>query len=741
VSLLAFNRIVERYPHLIAVHEDVIMSCLDDADVSIRLRALDLVVGMVNSDNLTQIVDNLLRQLKNSPIDDNAHDLLNDRGAAAGVQPSSEWDDEDVVQSIKPAQKRSAQAAPLPDDYRHNIIQRILEMCSRNTYANVADFDWYIDTLVSLVRHVPPPAGSRSAMHDSLSVPGEDVAVNIGVELQNIAIRVKSARTDATRAAEMLIAIDQRARLFPSSHNGGQGVLEHAVWIAGEFARHLQSPESTLDSLSQASTQHLPPRILGGYVQAAVKILTFILSDTQCSWTPERKNVVALTIAKVVHFLESLTTHPNLEIQERAVEYLELGRLASEATSAHDASSDYGNLVEPPPLFTQALPALFSGVELNPVARDAQRKVPVPEGLDLEKPINANLSSLLAVGQLDMDGDADNEFDIYYNERPKTVIRSIEPAAARLQEAEVSYQQSNGEKADPEAAAKRRAERRERHKDDPFYIPSEDNSGTSTPYNVLRSTNGETLDVDSIPIMELKLESDELREHEARAEEAKRKKKTARRKVEILTDENIADDDLPDSGPSTMTTNQSLRPPLLSVHSSTRSPSPLKVDSSNLGAFSLNPPGASNTRGNSGLDSERQEAEEAEMAAAMKEVERMRLEMQRKAETIEAPNGGEGTVVRRKAKKKKPIDANGDGSLNEKTGEKPKKKKSKKPKLVDDGPADETSNAVSYAAVDIAQPVAVESNTVKEEVQEQGQESEPKAKKKVKRRTVTFDND
>jgi len=718
------------------------MSCLDDADVSIRLRALDLVVGMVNSDNLTQIVDNLLRQLKNSPVDDNAHDLLNDRGATAGVQPSSEWDDEDVVQTIKPAQKRSAQAAPLPDDYRHNIIQRILEMCSRNTYTNVADFDWYIDTLVSLVRHVPPPTSSGGAKNEILSLPGEDVAVNIGAELQNIAIRVKSSRTDATRAAEMLIAIDQRARLFPSSHNGGQGVLEHAVWIAGEFARHLQSPESTLDSLTQSSTQQLPPRILGGYVQAAIKILTFILSDTQRSWTPERKGVVGLTIAKVVHFLESLTTHPNLEIQERAVEYLELGRLASEAASAQDASSDYGNLVEPPPLFTQALPALFSGVELNPVAKDAQRKVPVPEGLDLEKPINANLSSLLAVDQLDQGGDADDEFDIYYNERPKTVIRSIEPAATRLQEAEVSYQQSNGDKADPEAAAKRRAERRDRHKDDPFYIPSEDNSGTSTPYNVLRSTNGETLDVDSIPIMELKLESEELKEHETRAEEAKRKRKTARRKVEILTDENIADDDLPDAGASMTTpTKQSLRPPLLSFNSGTRSPSPLKVDSSNLGNLSLNPLGVHDARGVSGLNSERQEAEEAEMAAAMKEVERMRLEMQRKAETIEAPNGGEGTVVRRKAKKKKTTDANGEGSVAEKASDKPKKKKPKKPKLVDDGPVGETPSVVSYAAVEVAKPVAVSGNTDKEDVQEQEPEPEAKAKKKVKRRTVTFDND
>ena len=47
------------------------------------------------------------------------------------------------------------------------------------------------------------------------------------------------------------------------------------------------------------------------------------------------------------------------------------------------------------------------------------------------------------------------------------------------------------------------------------------------------------------------------------------------------------------------------------------------------------------------LDIERREAEEAEMAAAMREVERLRLEMQRAADRIETAEGVdvEGTVV------------------------------------------------------------------------------------------------
>jgi len=302
------------------MHEDLIMSCLDDADVSIRLRALDLVVGMVNPDNLTQIVDGLMRQLRNAPIEDTADDVLNDRGAITGVQPSADWEDDDAAQTLNPDNK-SGQPPPLPDDYRLNTIQRILEMCSRNNYTNINDFDWYIKTLGSLVRQVPPPSIYDESMRSQTS---NDVAAHIGAELQNVAIRVKSSRTEATRAAETLLAIDQRTLLFPSTHNGGQGVLEYAVWIAGEYASHLESPNTALDSLIHSSVVQLPVTILSGYVQSVIKLTSFLMSDTQRSWTPERKSSISLTIAKVIHFLESLTTHPNLEVQERAVEYLGL---------------------------------------------------------------------------------------------------------------------------------------------------------------------------------------------------------------------------------------------------------------------------------------------------------------------------------------------------------------------------------------------------------------------------------
>jgi len=103
----------------------------------------------------------------------------------------------------------------------------------------------------------------------------------------------------------------------------------------------------------------------------------------------------------------------------------------------------------------------------------------------------------------------------------------------------------------------------------------------------------------------------------------------------------------------------------------------LQVDSSSIGAFSLESDG----NGTVGFDHERQQQDDAEMAKAMQEVERLRLEMQRANERIQAAQGvpPEGTFVKKKAKKKnKPVLGGDEPS-------KPKKKKTKKPAETTEG--------------------------------------------------------
>ncbi|KAL1591448.1 AP-3 complex subunit delta [Paraconiothyrium brasiliense] len=706
VALLAFEKIVQSHPYLVSQQQDVILECIDDPDISIRMRALDLVVGMVNSENLTAIVGRLMRQLRNAPVASSADNPANDRARATGVTPYAESDDSDAEESLRQHEQRSDQPPPLPEDYRTNVIRRILDMCSRDTYSNITDFEWYIDVLVQLVR-VSPATKSTASGEESDLDQSDDVGRGIGRELQNVAIRVKSVRPEAVDAAQSLIFVDLRDQMFPSSGNGGQGVLEYAGWLVGEFASYLTKVEPVLSSLLHPTSLQLSSKTLAVYLQAFPKVFAKLASNEQVSWTPERKTLMSLLMARIIHFLEPLSTHPDLEVQERAVEYLELMRLASEAASGTETGIDHGEFTEPPLLLTQAIPALFSGAELNPVAPGAQRKVSVPDDLDLDTPINPNLQYLLS--QAELEGFEADEDHVYaaYTETPVSYTEAQAPvaisASERLdapQKEPTSYQKATeDEYLDPDIIARRKAERKERYKDDPFYIDPEGDrgSGTATPLGRIVRENNTELDIDSIPIMDLELEkrgSSPSREEIARARSPRR----APRRIEIMGDETLGSND----APSTSSSREDLFSPRFASAQARGKKSVLEVDSSGLGSLSLDDDDSSG-RKLTRFEMERKEQEEAEMKRALAEVERLRLEMQRASERLEVK--GETVVKKRKKKVRKAEvegalsleptgDAEGAGANGEGEGEvAPVKKKKKKVKAGGGDAAEEDKEA------------------------------------------------
>ncbi|KAG9953037.1 Adaptor protein complex AP-3 delta subunit, partial [Aureobasidium melanogenum] len=676
VALLAFNKIVTSHPQLVALHSDVVVECIDDPDISIRTRALDLVSGMVDSSNLMPIVERLLRQLREGTPASAADDPTNDRGMHAGVVPSGDSDDEEATESLRRREARSSEAPPLPEDYRQSVIEKILDMCSRDTYSNITDFEWYVGILVDLVGHCPTMGTQTS---DNSARSSKDVAHNIGLELQNVAVRVKSVRPEAVAAAQSLIIVERRRDMFPASGNGAQAVLASVAWMVGEYPDLLPDPQAVLSSLLHSSSAQLPANILAIYVQAIPKVFARLTSSQERSWTASRKSQSDLLMARIIHFLEPLVQHPNLEVQERAVEYLELMRVTSEAIQAHAVEGEDDGFVDAPLLLTQAIPSLFMGQELNPVAFGALSRVPLTEGLDLDTPINDNLQILLS--QADYDDmsypDEDNVSKFYF-EKPSAL--AVQPTAAadylEPQEAQQtgSYQ-SEDRNIDPKDIARKKAERRERYRDDPFYIDSERGSGTSTPlHNILKSSNGEDLDIDSIPIMDLQLDSNNTAAEADRLRKSKVSKKSRNKRVEIAQDETIGDD-LP--APVTAPTKPSLlsRPKKSLLH----------VDSSGLSSLSLSEDASARE---TQLDFERRQQEEEEMAKAIKEVERARLEMQRAQERVEASHiPEEGTVVKRKKKKtktkteeEKPLESEktqDDGAADTTVVRKKKKKKTK----------------------------------------------------------------
>lgn len=659
VGLLALTKLVGAHAHLVAEHADVVLDCVDDADITIRYRALELVVGMVDAETLQGVVGRLLRQLKRGG-DGEGEEYVE-------LEAAEESEEEDMEEEVMHGGKRRGQLVvlELPEAYKRTVIKRIIEMCARDMYVNVSDFEWYLDVLVQLVRHAPPVGAfagdvaaaddddSSEADEDSHNDEDGDVGEVIGRELRNVAVRVRSVRAEAVRYAEMLVI--RRDGMFPAAGGGGKRVLGAASWIVGEFSSLLTDPSGTFNALLHSSSPLLPPDILAVYIQSIPKIYASLTGSESVPWTPARKSTIILLTSRVITFLSPLAISPNLEVQERSVEFLELFRLAAEAITAQPASlPDAEEEYDPPLLLTQAIPAMFLGMELNPVAPRAQRKVPLPYGLDLDEPINSNLQQLLyeadyvdsTLGTDDEDGD--DVFREWYYTKP--LPKTSTPASLGVDQAAAKAFSGGGggagsgsyqgavrveEYLDKDILERRRRDRREREKDDPFYI------------GAVAGGEGDEVDIDSIPVMKLDLGDIAP---PASAQLARTKKR--RGKVTIAADEGIAGDDGdPDSEEQEQVGKRKGKKKGL-----------LGVDSSGLAGYSL--------EGDGGEEKIREMEEEK---SARVEVERFRAEMERAAERVKA------NTILDEEKKTKGKRAKKDKDAGEK-GKRGKKKKDKEEK-------------------------------------------------------------
>ena len=650
VALLAFNKIVISHPQVVAKHQHIIMSCIDDPDVSIRLQALELGSGMINAENLISVVNRLMQQLRDAPYQGVQDSIMSKGRQVSGPEPAADSDGEDPEETLHADKSRIDENPPMLDEYRITIIRHILGMCSRDTYSYITDFEWYINVLVELVRLVPISSTTVDV------VPGSDLANGqisgaIGSELRNVAVRVVAVRTEAVRAADSLIATQNTRNTNLPLGVGGQEVLQYAAWAVGEYAGYLANKHDTLNSLLLPLLPTLGVGIICAYLQAIPKVLVQIFMSCENSWNLQTKTMTSLLIARVIHLLEPCTTHPSLEVQERSVEFLELMRLAVEAVNGHEQGNDAGPL-----LLSRAIPSLFNGFELNPVAVAAQHKVPVPANLDLEIPLNNALPSLLLrVDQISLDDADHSDASHFYNKRP---VRDsgIEPVINNLAnniDNSFSYQYEDPTSPNPLALIRKRAERREKNRDDPFYIANEEiSSGAATPlHEIIQKSNGPDVDIDSIPIMDLEL-GEQLGEAGQLSIEQTVKKHKQRPKIHIMSDENISDDVLA-SHRTIPHSNPSLRGNVRNPKGKSKK-SLLEVDSSGLGEFGVGEYSDSSLVEQPSVF--QKEFEEAEMARALVEVERLRLEMQRAAERIQIAEDVplDGTLIKKK-KKKKPL--------------------------------------------------------------------------------------
>ena len=623
VSLLAFKTIAASHPSVLASHQEVVFGCLDDADVSIRLQALEIGAKMIDVTNLRYIVSRLMRQLHDAPLDtsDDAH--LSRKGRKIEITGELEGDTAQAIPSAESA------ASALPPDYRAAVIEQILEFCSRDSFASIDDFEWYLQILVDLLHFIPSRAGGTSGANSS-TLDGNELSAKIGFDLRNVAVRVRSVRAAAVEAANSIIAFCTYQSYAEKAHatGGSIGVLVYAVWIVGEYSDALSSAQETLSLILLLPLHVLSSAVLGVCLQAIPKLLSQIVQNESSGDNPRVDATIPLFKGRITNVLEPLRRHPDPEVQERAVECLMLARFSMTFAARDDANNTCSSSA------SAWARSILKEPDLNPVAASAQKKVPVPDEVNFAEVINPQL-----VVYLDrQDGPSwSSQYEVarnFYSQR----LPLQGSGFSRNGEGEQGAKAAAADLLSPadSSVAKHKPGFATRYRDDPFYISGTPLSSTFQTSNVAADdTNLEhELDMESIPIMDLgtsgyrgpKLDKEE----EAGTLAGLRKGRahvTAEETLELPNHEGFG----AQLGANTQ------GDPARSV---------LQVDSSGVGTLDLAGDGTM------GL-SERRE-EEASMANALADVERVRMEMQRASDRSALANDlvPDGVLVKKKTKKK-----------------------------------------------------------------------------------------
>ncbi|EZA48333.1 AP-3 complex subunit delta-1 [Ooceraea biroi] len=315
LGLLAMSKILKTHPKSVQAHKDLIMQCLDDKDESIRLRALDLLYGMVSKKNLMEIVKKLMVHMDK----------------AEGTT------------------------------YRDELLSKIIQICSQNNYQFITYFEWYISVLVELTR-------MEGTKHGPL----------VATQLLDVAIRVQAIRKYAVQQCALLL---ENSYLLTGQPRATMSeVLYAAAWICGEFSSELEDPLATLQSMLRSQASNLPGHIQAVYVHNILKLATTTFAKAEKEEDTETMDKIYGLKDKITAFVCS----GDLEVQERSSSALVLFECLKEN-----------------PGLAQELVEAFEG-ELNPVAPKAQRKVPIPEDLDLDSWINDPPSESSDSEDLDM---------------------------------------------------------------------------------------------------------------------------------------------------------------------------------------------------------------------------------------------------------------------------------------------------------------------------------------------------
>ncbi|CDF32456.1 unnamed protein product [Chondrus crispus] len=389
LGLLSMKKLIQAHPHLALEHRDNILDCLDDEDIGIRMRALELVSEFITKRTLRDISRILLKKLRKASAEGFSTDAVILNGQRETFS--------DSTSAYMPV---TDQEAP----YRQSLARQLLKAGEYKRSAQTAksgydmlltgdDFAWYTTAILGGLAEIPLLSNEiRNKIGDQL------LELTSRVEaLRPISVKVALSLLSARRKMSAVRAIvDQKETVSAEDMLGVEenGEPKNATESDTQINGISKNPDQPIGACSQSSDEALlPPTlaasnawVVGEYSEliedpvAAAEILISFPRKGLDSADQVRILTAAMKVYASCHeddasrlhnvirrFVDSLVDNQFAEVQERAWIFKTL------LTACVEGS---GN----------PLAALFEG-KLIPVDYRAQSKIPVGGGLDLNQPL------------------------------------------------------------------------------------------------------------------------------------------------------------------------------------------------------------------------------------------------------------------------------------------------------------------------------------------------------------------
>ncbi|SCU80590.1 LAME_0B03862g1_1 [Lachancea meyersii CBS 8951] len=478
ISVILFYKIGKINAQFIAEFDALVIRLLKDVDVSIRSRALELLEGATDDNNLATAVQILIQQFV----------------------------DKDVVSAsnlFRPVGTNGIEIE-IPASYKTKMVSVILKICSSENYAKISDFDWYIAVLSDLC-----------VVSQDLISTNSSIGYQLADEIRTIMVKVPSLRAKFINTIANLVLNEDITLHMPM-------ILREGYWCIGEYSALLQDG----DVFIEKSVMHnrVSPEVQQIMAQALLKVFS-----NWCNNDPTRPIVhVKQVLAKLIGFYESLTTSQSFEVQERSVEFLEFCKLCDESLEEDDDQ-------DLPLLITEVLPGFFDAYDLNPILHGTQKKIQKNLTLDLDTPFldDDELEKLLLEDSSKKDSESLLQSDMELDFESDAESVTAQDPHESFSVPEVTKELS---------AAERHAleqKRKQDRMDNPFYLEADDDSSQTKNSKLIDfgdDENNQTLaQPKSNSTLHLSLTGT------ATDDSTRKKKKKSKRKAQVLEEEGVPD--------------------------------------------------------------------------------------------------------------------------------------------------------------------------------------------------------